>query len=354
LSSVGDVVRTLPSLASLRKNFPSARIAWIVEEKSSDILLGQPELDEVIVFPRKAWSQYLLTGRWWSLTREVAAFIRKLRQERFDLAIDFHGILKSGLLSALTGAGVRVGFGRGFCKEMNHLFSNWRVTLPHNTMSRFERNRRLLEGMGFETNDTIFRLSIPSEDREYIEDFFRQHDLMSRYPIVALQPGTSDKMVYKRWFPESYACVADRLVKETGATIILTWGPGERETAERVQSLMKASSVVSCPASLKQLAGIYQHCHLYIGGDTGPMHIASLMGIPVVVIYGPTDPVVNAPYDGTPSIQVRSELPCSPCRDRDCQRLDCLRAIKPDDVLRGAKDLLSSAKKASGDISPQT
>ncbi|NIM99005.1 MAG: lipopolysaccharide heptosyltransferase I, partial [candidate division Zixibacteria bacterium] len=90
-------------------------------------------------------------------------------QERFDLAIDFHGILKSGLLSALTGAGVRVGFGRGFCKEMNYLFSNWRVTLPHNRMSRFERNRRLLEGMGLKTDDAIFRLSIPTEDRKYIE-----------------------------------------------------------------------------------------------------------------------------------------------------------------------------------------
>ncbi len=355
LSAVGDVVRTLPSLASLRKNFPSARIAWIVEEKSSDILLGQPELDEVIVFPRKAWSQYLLTGRWRSLTREVAAFIRRLRQERFDLTIDFHGILKSGLLSALTGAGFRIGFGRGFCKEMNYLFSNWRVSLPHNAISRFERNRRLLEGMGLDTKSAVFRLSIPREDREYVEDFFKQHDLKSRYPIVALNPGTSDKMAFKRWFPESYARVADRLVKETGATIILTWGPGERRTAEEVQSLMESPCVILCPTtSLKQLAAIYQGCHLYLGNDTGPMHIASLMGTPVIVIYGPTDPVVNAPYDGTPSIQVRSDLPCSPCRDRDCQKLDCLRAVKPEDVLTAVKNLLSSAKKASGDISPQT
>ncbi|NIO04903.1 MAG: lipopolysaccharide heptosyltransferase I, partial [Proteobacteria bacterium] len=277
LSAVGDVVRTLPSLASLRKNFPSARIAWIVEEKSSDILLGQPELDEVIVFPRKAWSQYLLTGRWRSLTREVAAFIRRLRQERFDLTIDFHGILKSGLLSALTGAGFRIGFGRGFCKEMNYLFSNWRVSLPHNAISRFERNRRLLEGMGLDTKSAVFRLSIPREDREYVEDFFKQHDLKSRYPIVALNPGTSDKMAFKRWFPESYARVADRLVKETGATIILTWGPGERRTAEEVQSLMESPCVILCPTtSLKQLAAIYQGCHLYLGNDTGPMHIASL------------------------------------------------------------------------------
>jgi len=348
LSAVGDVVRTLPSLAALKKNFPSARIAWIVEDKSSDILLGQPELDEVIVFPRKAWSQYLLTGRWRSLTREVAAFIRKLRQERFDLAIDFHGILKSGLLSALTGAGVRVGFERGFCKEMNYLFNNWRVTLPCERVSRFERNQQLLEGIGLDTKSAVFRLSIPRKDREYAEDFFKQHDLTSRYPIVALHPGTSDKTVYKRWFPESYARVADRLVKETGATIILTWGPGERGTAEQVQSLMESPCLISCPTrSLKQLAAIYQGSHLYVGNDTGPMHIASLMGTPVIVIYGPTDPVVNAPYDRSPSVQVRKDVLCSPCRDRNCQKLDCLRAVSHEEVLKAAKDLLLQVKEAS-------
>ncbi len=111
---------------------------------------------------------------------------------------------------------------------------------------------------------------------------------------------------------------------------------------------MKSSSGVWCATgSLKQLAAIYEHCHLYIGGDTGPMHIASLMGVPVVAIYGPTDPVVNAPYDRSPSIQVRKNLFCSPCRDRNCQKVDCLRAVSHDDVFKAAKDLLLQMKEAS-------
>jgi ADP-heptose:LPS heptosyltransferase len=162
--------------------------------------------------------------------------------------------------------------------------------------------------------------------------------------LVALHPGTSEKTRYKRWFPEAYAELADSIVKEAGASIILTWGPGERGTAERVQSFMKAPSVVCCPTrSLKQLAGIYDQCHLYIGGDTGPMHVASMMGVPVVAIYGPTDPVVNAPWDGVPSVQVRKDVPCSPCRNRNCQKLDCLNAIGAGDVLEAALDLLSKA-----------
>ena len=348
LSALGDVVRTLPSLAVMKKNFPSAKISWMVEEKSSDILFGQPELNEVIVFPRTAWAESLVRGRWWSLGKEAIGFIKKLRQERFDLVVDFHGIFKSGLFSMMSEAEVRVGFERGSCKEWNYLFNNRRVSLPNNRISRFERNLRLLQGVGLETKDSTLSPYISPEDRRYTIDFLERHGLLAQYPLVALHPGTSEKTRYKRWFPGEYAQVADRLVEELGASIIVTWGPGERETAERVQSLMRRSSVLSCPTrSLKQLAGIYQNCHLYIGGDTGPMHIASLVGVPVVAIYGPTDPVVNAPYAGTPSVQVRKNLPCSPCRDRNCQKLDCLRAVNHEDVLKAAIDLLLRVKQAS-------
>jgi lipopolysaccharide heptosyltransferase II len=348
LSAIGDVVRTLPSLAVLRNNFPTAKIAWLVEEKSSHMLLGQRELDQVIVFPRTIWVESLLRGTWWSLGRDITGFIRQLRQERFDLVVDFHGILKSGLLSWMTGAKVRVGFERGFCKEWNYLFSNRRVSLSNSRISRFERNLRLLQGAGLDIKDSTIRPHISPEDRRYIDGFLQKYGLSTQYPLIAIHPGTSEKTRYKRWFPEEYAKLADGLVERLNASIILTWGPGEQETAERVRSLMKSPGIVSCPTrSLKQLAEIYRHCHLYVGGDTGPMHIACLMGVPVVVIYGPTDPVVNAPYDGMPSVQVQKNLSCSPCRDRNCQRLECLRAVSHDEVLKAALDLLQRMKHAS-------
>jgi ADP-heptose:LPS heptosyltransferase len=325
----------------------------MVEEKSSDILSEQPELDTVIVFPRTAWARGLMRGRWNSLGSEALRFVRRLREERFDLAIDFHGILKSGVLSAMSGAEIRVGFDRRFCKEWNHLFNNWRVSLTEKRISRFERNTRLLQGLGLDTDNCDLRLHVSTEDHRYASRFLEEQGLVNRCPLIAIHPGTSEKTRYKRWFPERYAQLADGLVEQVGASIMLTWGPGEHKTAEQVQSYMKSPSVVSCPTrSLKQLAGLYQHCQLYIGGDTGPMHIASLMGVPVVGIYGPTDPIINAPYRGSPSIQVRKDLPCSPCRDLKCQRLDCLKAISPEDVLRAALDLLSQAKQASTRVTP--
>ena len=348
LSAVGDVVRTLPSLSVLRKNFPSSRIAWVVEENASDILVGQPEIDEVIVLPRRAWVQGLVGFRWCYVGRETLDFIRRLRQARFDLVVDFHGILKSGLISMMSGAEVRLGFDKGFCKEWNHLFSNWRVSLADDRISRFERNLKLLEDFGLDTRDCGVRLHVSAEDRRYAREFLQGHGLLTQYPRVALHPGTSEKTVYKRWFPEAYARLADGLVEDLGASIIVTWGPGERDTAEKVASLMKSPCILSCPTrSLKQLAGIYANCQLYVGADTGPMHIASLMGVPVVGIYGPTDPVVNAPYHGTPFVQVRKDVSCNPCRNLNCERLDCLKAISHEEVLKAAKDLLLKVREAS-------
>jgi ADP-heptose:LPS heptosyltransferase len=348
LGAIGDVVRTLPVLAVLRNNFPSARIAWVVEQRSSEILRGQAEVNEVIVFPRETLKDGLVKGRVWTVGREVSRFVRGLRRGRYDLVIDFHGILKSGLLSWVTGARIRVGFDRGFSKEWNHLFNNWRVALPNLRVSRFARNLQLLEGVGLDTKDHRFSLTVPPEESEYADGFLREHGLFARYPLVAMHPGTSEKTRYKRWFLDRYARVADGLVNELGAAIVVTWGPGERETAEKLQSLMTSPCVVSCPTeSLKQLAGIYQRCHLYVGGDTGPLHIASLVGVPAVVVYGPTDPVVNAPYHGTPSTQVKKNLSCSPCRDRACQRVDCLKEVGHQDVLRAATALLVRIKEAS-------
>jgi len=344
LTAAGDVIRTLPALAVLRRNFPSARIAWVVEEGANELLSDQPELDEVIVFPRAVLEKALFAGRWLTLAREALGFVRRLRGNRFDLVMDFHGILKSGFMSRLSGAPVRVGFERGFCREGNPWFNNRRVSLPRKRISRFERNLKLLARICLDSRDIPFRLHVSTEDLHDAREFFENHGLVGSYPVVALHPGTSEKTRYKRWFPEGYAEVGDHLVREMGASIIVTWGPGERAIAERVRSLMRSPCVLSCPTrSLKALAAIYQHCHLYIGGDTGPMHLASLVGIPVVGIYGPTDAVVNAPYNGTPSIQVRKDLPCSPCRDRNCPRVDCLKAISHQEVAEAARDLLERA-----------
>jgi lipopolysaccharide heptosyltransferase I len=341
LSAVGDVIRTLPAVKAIKASLPSSSITWIVEEPSKALLETQPEIDEVILFPRKRWSDGLKSARgWWRTMREVRKFILTLRRQRFDVVLDFHGILKSGLLSFLSGSQHRIGFERKSSKEGNFIFSNIKVKLPDERISRFKRNFTLLQGMGLEPKNPHDQLYIPAEDREIINYFFDQLSFLFKGPLIGIHPGTSQKTEYKRWDPDQYARLGDRLVRELGATIIFTWGPGELDWVKRIQRKMKEASILGPHTiSLTQLGEVYRHCDLYIGGDTGPMHIASLMGIPVVVIYGPTDPVQNEPYG--PHRKVRKEVGCNPCRDRSCKKLTCLREITVGDVFNVTKEILS-------------
>jgi ADP-heptose:LPS heptosyltransferase len=151
LSAVGDVIRTLPAVKAIKKNFPSASITWMVEEPSKPLIESQPEIDEVILFPRKRWSEGLQSAKgWWKTAKEAQKLIFSLRGKNFDLVLDFHGILKTGLLSFLSGSPRRVGFDRRSTKEGNFLFSNVKVRLPGKGISRFERNFSLLKGMELE------------------------------------------------------------------------------------------------------------------------------------------------------------------------------------------------------------
>jgi lipopolysaccharide heptosyltransferase II len=342
LSAVGDVVRTLPAANALRSEFPKAHIAWVVEEKARDVLACQPEVDEAIVFQRKSWTKGILNPlTFFGTIGELCGFVRELRSKHWDIALDFHGILKSGLISYVSGAKERVGFARGYCKEWNHLFNNRKVSPRSKRMSRFERNFVLLGYLGVDSGRRDANIRVSQEDVEYVDRFFRDHGQEISPPVVAIHPGTSPRTPYKRWALANYSELADRLVEQLGASVLFTWGPGERPMVDEVRGQMQRGSLVAPETrSLKQLAEILRRCTVYVGSDTGPMHIASLVGTPVVGIYGPTDPSVNAPYEGTPHVIVRKDLPCSPCRNRRCKDVKCVKAITSQDVLDAVKTLL--------------
>ncbi len=340
LSAVGDVIRTLPAVKALKEHAPSSLITWIVEEPSQAFLKSQPEVDEVILFPRKRWTKRIksLSGIWGTIG-EMRRFVKDLRRRKFDVVLDFHGVLKSGLLSFLSGSPKRIGYDRRSTKEGNFFFSNVKVKLPPGRISRFQRNLALLKGMGMEAEESKYSLHIPQEDREYIESFFKASSASLHRPLIAIHPGTSPKALFKRWMPDRYAQLADRLVRELNASVLFTWGEGELEWVEGIRKEMKEPSLLGPKTeSLTQLGEVYRQCNLYIGGDTGPMHIASLMRIPAVVIYGPTDPIENEPFEK--HIKVRKEVGCNPCHEYSCKRLVCTKAISADEVFRATKEIL--------------
>jgi len=384
LSAVGDVIRTIPAVKALKEYYPSSYIAWVVEESSKALLGSQPEIDEVILFPRKRWTEGIKSPRRiWRTIGEIWRFIQGLRKKGFDVVLDFHGILKSGLISFFSGSPKRVGFDHKSSREGNFLFSNIKVKLPEEKISRFERNFSLLERIGCEVNpvrksstfqrgsshgalNPVFALKgiisssplqaaglsngvndfkptlhIPKGDEKYIKTFFLNTlPTPLKRPLIAIHPGTSPKTIYKRWMSHRYSELADRLVREFKATVIFTWGPDELKLIEGIQNGMTEPSIFGPKTeSLTQLGEIFRQCDLYIGGDTGPMHIASLMGIPVIAIYGPTDPIVNEPFGQHK--KVRKEVGCNPCRNRSCKELTCLKAITVDDVFKAVKEISS-------------
>jgi lipopolysaccharide heptosyltransferase I len=341
LSAVGDVLRTLPAVMALREYLPSSHIAWVVEEPSKTLLESQPEIDQVILLPRKRWTEGMKSiGKIWKTFKEMGQFVLELRKEKFDFALDFHGIIKSGMISFLSRSPKRIGYDRKSTKEGNFLFSNIKVKLPKEKISRYQRNFALLKGLGLEVKDFDARLHIPQRDKEYIESFLVRLNPPLRRPSIAIHAGTNPKAVFKRWMPSHYAQLADRLIRELGASIIFTWGPGELESVEAIRKEMRGQSILGPETeSLTQLGELFKHCDLYLGGDTGPMHIASLMGTPVVVIYGPTDPVFHEPLGRHQ--KVRKEVGCNPCRNRSCKDLKCLKIITIDDVFKATKEILS-------------
>src|SRR4030043_811661 len=340
LSAVGDVIRTLPAVKALKEYVPASSITWIVEEPSQAFLKSQPEVDEVMLFPRKRWTEGIKSLRGIRGTiGEMRGFVKDLRRRRFDVVLDFHGILKSGVLSFLSGSPKRIGYDWRSTKEGNFLFSNVKVKLPPKRISRFQRNLLLLKGMGMEVEEPKYSLHIPPEDREYVASFFKASSAFLNKPLIAIHPGNSSKAIFKRWMPDRYAQLADRLVRELNASVLFTWGGGELEGVEGIRKEMKEPSLLGPKTeSLTQLGEVYRNCDLYIGGDTGPMHIASLMGIPAVVIYGPTDPIVNEPFGRHK--KVRKEVGCNPCRNRSCKELTCLKMTTVDNVFKATKEIL--------------
>jgi ADP-heptose:LPS heptosyltransferase len=234
---------------------------------------------------------------------------------------------------------VRVGYGRGVAREGSHRLYTHRVDLPPGRISRFERNAALVRYLGGEVPERVPPLSIAPEVAAPFEAL-----PAGRF---AIHPGTSAATLYKRWEPARFAEVARRLHARTGRPSFVTSGPveGERDAAEQVAALAGPAATLAPPTpTIQHLLALYRRAALYVGGDSGPMHLASLAGLPVVALFGPTDPVENAPFPGLPSRVLVHDVGCNPCRE-GCPGRPCMRAIEVEEVVSAALDLVARRER---------
>jgi lipopolysaccharide heptosyltransferase I len=333
LGALGDIVHALPLLDALRRARPDAQLGWLVEERNASLLAGHPQLDQLIRFPRRELSSLLRRGRWLAALRVARAFLRELRAARFEVTLDAQCNLRSSVLARLSGARRRIGFAPPYTKEKAHWLSTERVRVPIGGQLKVERNLALLAPLGVEARGARARIAVPEAARASARAFRAQ-----RKPgaWIALHPGVSGFGAIKQWAPERFAGLARRLAESRGARCLVTWGPGERELAERVVALSDGAATLAPETrSLLELAALYEVCDAVVGGDTGPIHLAAALGVPVVGLYGPKDPAIYAPWDGVrgrAATTVWKQVHCSPCRLRRCGNVICMPAIQVEDV----------------------
>ena len=345
LSAVGDVITSLPTLASLRLQLPDARIAWAVEEASAPLLQGHPHLDDLVVLPLKTWRRALP----WPLAtartlREAGAAVASLRSMQFDVVLDLQGNLKSGVVSRLTGCPRRIGYAAGRVREGNHLFQTETVDLPTPEPPRVERSLRMLTALGLQPRYERTVLGLTEEHHSEAEAV-----IPPGTPFVVMHPGTSAFGSFKRWPADRYGRLALALKRERGLATLVTCGPGEEDLARNAQDASEGAAGALTPfrGGLKTVAALLERASLVVAADTGPLHLAAALGRPVVALFGPKDPSIYAPL-GSPRRIVRQDLPCSPCRKRSCAAPLCMTAITVDEVLAAALGLLDETGGGHG------
>ncbi len=295
LGSIGDVVHTLPVLNALRSGLPDTRIGWVVERTSAGLLEGHSSLDELIVFERDR-------ERPLATIQAFAEVVGRLRRANYEMSLDIHGNIRSGLMSFLSGAPRRLGFtgGSSRIEPLNTLFSNRRVP-EGNRPHIIERNLSFVSALGLNGGEISFRLPVNETSRGKARNFLASRKILGR--LIILHPGSEQPA--KRWAPENYSSLIDAIGEDfKDMAIILTGGEREHGLLRKILSMSRLSPVIADCLGISELAALLEGASLVIASDTGPLHIASALGRKVIGLYGPTEPGRNGPY-GSGSVVIR-------------------------------------------------
>ena len=325
LGAVGDCVHTLYALGALRARFPQSVIGWAVEDKAYQVVSWHPHLDRVhILTKNEGWA------RWIKDANDISGF-------GYDVAIDFSNLFKSGFVTCRSGVKTRIGFDK--YREGNFLFTNKRIKSSNQHM--IERYLELLEPFGISSLSETVAIYVPQKAKEYIDKFFNEK-LPAGTPVVVLNPHAT--WLNKLYSIDGYAYIADKLIS-SGHRVVLAWG-GEKELAvvKRLAAMMKNKVILAPPTDLKQLYYLMSKCDIYLGNDTGPMHMAAASGIGVVGIFGPTNPDRVGPRTDKKRVcHTGDECKDWPCEKRKCKDPICINRIRPDKIVDAVLSLIKES-----------
>jgi len=336
-SSFGDVIHALPVLNGLRQHYGQAEISWLVNPGCAGLLEGHSALNEIILFDRK---RYGLVGRNFRITVEFMEFVHSLRAQMFDLVVDLQGLFRSGFLSFATGAPTRIGFVNA--REFAWMFYTHRVAIPDMEMHAVDRNYLFARRLGFDHVPIRFDLPIREQARSKVTRILEQEGVGQGESYALIGPGT--RWETKMWPAKYFAEITRRLEEDHGLRVVLIGMISEAGIAQQVADLAGGKVVnLAGKTKLPELIALVDGARVAVMHDSGPMHLATALGKPMVAIYGPTNPSRTGPYRRDEAI-ARLDIPCSPCyikKLEDCPHSHrCMRELKPEMVLEKVSHLL--------------
>jgi heptosyltransferase-1 len=339
LGSIGDIVHTLPALAAMRRALPRAQLSWVVEKRSAEILRDNPLLKSLIEVDTKALRRWPSSGETLQAPRQQ---LRRLRASSFDFALDFQGLLKSATIARLSGASRIYGFARAALREpASRLLLSKSIRVP-SRVNIVVKNLTLAAGalgISVPTNPEEFEFPIAITRKHEIEAEVAADWTGGRYAI--LNPGGG--FPTKLWGAERFGQLADRLWTEFGLHSIVTHGPGEQELAEKVVAASRSGKARSSDISLKGFYALARASSLFVGGDTGPMHLAVAARAPVVGLFGPTEWWRNGSPRPEDVAVERYDIDCrTDCHRRACSHWICMD-MEVERVLEAVAERLSRA-----------
>jgi lipopolysaccharide heptosyltransferase I len=312
LGSIGDIVHTLPSLAAIHRAWPRSEISWVVERRAAEILRDNPVLDRLIEVDTKALRRWPVSGETLLAPRQQ---LRRLRASTFDAALDFQGLLKSATIARLSGARLTYGFARESLREPASRFLLTKTVKVPLRSHVIVKNLALVEGalgLPMPRDPAEFEFPITVKPAHEAEADEAAGGVRDRFAILNPGGGWPTKL----WSAERFGTLADELWSHHGLESLVTYGPGERALAETVLRASRSGRARAISPSLKGFYALAKRASLYVGGDTGPTHLAVAAGAPVAGLFGPTEWWRN----GSP----RAEDICIERNDIDC-RVDCHR-----------------------------
>jgi heptosyltransferase-2 len=329
---IGDVVMTLPAVAAIRKTWPRARISVLAKPWVEEVYRLSPDVDDVIVFQEPGCH----TG--------IGGKIRlagELRGVGFDCAILLQNAVEAAIIARLAGIPLRAGYssdGRGWM-----LTHSVRRTKEIRRIHQIEYYTEMVRALGCTPAGREVRLRPGRDYDDLAERLFTRFGIVESRPLIGIAPGAAYGPA-KKWFPERFAAVADRLKDETGAQAILFGSGGDRESTAEVRKNARQPLIdIAGITDLKEAIALIARCSLFLSNDSGLMHVAGALGVPTIAVFGSTNPLTTSPV-GEKSVVIHHPVPCAPCLKPICPTdFRCMDLIGVEEVTAAARKFLDDS-----------